>query len=123
MPVIVDTVKSEMQSNAAFRNTVIGALFLYVALIVFVITIFRTLSYQVARHLILPILGAFAVLAYILCMDVYTNYCLVHGKCNAFALFEGTTLLVVGILAFIYSIFVLVLKPPMQPMQPMRYGY
>jgi hypothetical protein len=92
-------IRDEARVNMAFRFTLIGAILaVFGALLSIVLTVFA----EKITPLIFVLLLNLVLTTVIMALNVYTNYCYVHGKCNVFAGIHAA-------LVFIISIFMVIL--------------
>lgn len=92
-------IQDEARSNLAFRFTLIGAILaVFGALLSTILTVFVEKMTLMIRALLINLV----LTTVIMVAAVYTNYCLVNGKCNVWAGIQAA-------IVFISSIFIVVM--------------
>jgi uncharacterized membrane protein len=94
------TITEEASTNLAFRFTLIGAILAISG--VLITSVITLLAYRMTFMAIAVILNYFLVVG-IMILALYTNYCVVYGKCKTLAMWQG-------VLTFIMSIAIVLIS-------------
>ena len=98
MPSITEAAKT----NNAFRFALIGALMLSIGIIIVAVT--SILTFKLTMRAIVSLSAVALLVILILAYDVYQTYCVVYGHCDALAMEQGISLILVGTVFLVMSL-------------------
>ena len=100
---LMANIRNEYRVSTSFKMATIGAILSVLSVIIVFIAASMKLK---SKSIVLPMLLNLLFVILFSALGMYATYCILNGKCEFLAAFEGSMMLILGILSFIVAILV-----------------
>ena len=97
-------VQNEYKKNKWFRLTAIGSMLYILAVTIFIVIFAHVFKYWVSPMFLVSSIIILSLVIGYAALIMYTNYCVVHGKCAVFAEVIGILMVVFGSIAVVVAV-------------------
>ena len=101
---LLTDVQNEYKKNKWFRLTAIGSMLYILAVTIFIVIFAHVFKYWVSPMILVSSIIILSLVIGYAALNMYTNYCVVHGKCAVFAEVIGILMVIFGSIAVVVAV-------------------